>query len=267
MMNYLRELFSRKWLPLIVISLGAMALFIRLGIWQLDRLEQRRVFNERVLSQINLPVLKLDMNTYHEDLYQMEYRKVEVVGHYNFQDEIAIRNQAYENRPGVHLVTPLIISGTEQAILVDRGWIPDEDFRSGDWSAYAEPGEVTVEGILRRTQSKPDFGSRTDPTPAPGEERKTAWFFVNVEGIQHQIPYSLLKGAYIQQSADAERVSLPIPTASEVEISEGPHLSYAIQWFIFALIAFLAVPILVFRQVSGRRKLSRPGEAQVNVMT
>ena len=236
------------------LSVVAALVFIRLGFWQLDRLEQRRIFNARVLSQINQPVFSLQGDALNKDLYELEYRSVTVSGRYDFENEIAIRNQAFENQVGVHLVTPLIISGTDQAILVDRGWIPDADFRNEDWSKFAENGEVEVVGVLRRSRTKPDFGSRTDPTPAPGEPRRIAWFFVNVDGIQKQIPYELMKGAYIQQEPDPKWDGFPKRSTSEVEISEGSHQSYALQWFSFALIALLGVPALVYQQSLKERK-------------
>ena len=247
-MNFFRSLLGRKYVFLWIFSLFLVVLFFRLGLWQLDRLEQRKIFNTRVTSQIDQPGLFLTGKILSEDLYQMEYRKVEAVGEYRFEDEIAIRNQVYENRSGVHLITPLVLSGTDQAILVDRGWIPYEDFTNNNWSKYYEPGEVTVIGVLRRSQEKPDFGDRSDPTPAPGEPRKPAWFFVNVGGIQEQVSYKLLPGAYIQQSPDPKWTNYPKRSFAEVEISEGPHFGYAIQWFTFSFIALVGVPILVYWQ-------------------
>jgi surfeit locus 1 family protein len=257
-MKYFHSLLSRKYIFLWIFSLFLVFVFFRLGLWQLDRLDQRRNFNSRVTSQINQPELNLTGEAILKDLYQMEYRKVEAIGEYRFEDEIAIRNQVFENQPGVHLVTPLVLAGTNQAILVDRGWIPYEDFQRNNWSLYNEPGKVKVSGVLRRSQTKPDFGNRSDPTPAPGEPRKPAWFFVNVAGIQKQIPYELLPGAYIQQSPDPGWTDYPKRSTVEVEISEGPHLGYAIQWFTFSFIALVGVPILVIWQ-ENRAKIEVKG--------
>ena len=53
----LRRMFSRKWLLTTILVIAAMAVMARLGIWQLDRLHQRRAFNARVSAQIDRPPL------------------------------------------------------------------------------------------------------------------------------------------------------------------------------------------------------------------
>jgi surfeit locus 1 family protein len=50
--------------------------------------------------------------------------------------EVALRNQVWNDQIGVHLLTPLKISGSDLAVLVDRGWVPVQDFDSHDWSQY-----------------------------------------------------------------------------------------------------------------------------------
>jgi surfeit locus 1 family protein len=183
----------------------------------------------------------------------MEYRQVTVVGTYDHSQQIAIRNQYWDNQWGVHLVTPLVLAGSNQAILVDRGWIPSQDYQSGDWSAYDETGIIQVSGVIRASQEKADFGSRSDPTPAPGQSPMLAWNFVNVQALQQQASYQLLP-AYIQQAHEASHTGLPYRTQPEVEITEGPHLSYAIQWFTFATVLVLGYPFFIRWQEKNRQK-------------
>jgi surfeit locus 1 family protein len=240
-------MFSRRWIFTTVLVVAAMGVMIRLGIWQLDRLEQRRAFNARVLAQTSQPTLVLEGQALEADLGSMEYREAVVTGEYDHAHEIALRNQYWGNQWGVHLVTPLRISEGDAVILVDRGWIPAEAFKSGDWSQFNEPGVVTVSGMIRASQSKADFGSRSDPTPAPGETALEAWNFVNVAGIQEQTPYPLLP-AYIQQAPDPTWTGMPYRTQPEIEISEGPHMGYAIQWFSFAAVLGFGYPFFIRRQ-------------------
>lgn len=243
------RLFSRRWILATLLVVAAGGVMVRLGIWQLDRLEQRRAFNARVTAQLEAEPLKLSGENLQADLYNMEYRQVVVEGEYDHARQIAIRNQAYEGQWGVHLITPLKIAGSDRVILVDRGWIPAEDFQSGDWSAYDEPGRVTVTGMVRRSQEKADFGRRTDPTPAPGDPPLKNWNFVNVDGIERQMPYALLP-AYVQQAPEAGRApdALPVRELPELEITEGPHLGYAFQWFTFAALLVIGYPFFVHRQ-------------------
>ncbi len=250
----IKNFFTRKWVPLFIFALFAAALFIRLGIWQLDRLAQRKEFNNRVLSQINEAIFRINDHTDQSDYFDMEYRQVLAEGEYDFDYQIVIRNQAYENQMGVHLVTPLHLTDSEAVILVDRGWVPYDDFVNGKLEQYNETGEVTVYGIIRRSKERADFGSRTDPTPSPGEDFRDAWFFVNVSGIDQQIPYQLVDDVYIQQSPEELWTGFPARSEADIEISDGPHFSYAIQWFTFALIAVVGVPLMYILQTRKSAK-------------
>jgi surfeit locus 1 family protein len=241
----LKVLFSRKWMLATLLVLIAVGVMIRLGIWQLDRLKQRRVFNAHFLEQAESPTLMLNEKSITQNLNLMEYRQVTVSGVYDHTNETAISNQSWENRAGVHLLTPLKITGTETAVLVDRGWIPLEDYKVGNWDKFSESGLVNISGMIRLSQEQ-SFGGKPDPTPLPGESLK-AWNFVNINAISKQIPYPILK-IYIQQSPDPARTELPYRTQPTIEISEGPHLGYAIQWFIFATILGVGYPISVLRE-------------------
>lgn len=234
-MTYLTRLFNRRWWKITLLVILAMGVMIRLGIWQLDRLAQRRAFNARVQAQMEASTLHLQGAALTEDLPSMEYRQVQVTGEYDFAHQVALRNQAWQGQIGVHLVTPLVISGTQTAVLVDRGWIPYEDFRNGDWSKYDEPGLVDVTGVVRLSETRPTIGRQADPTPAPGEGPLKAWNMANIAGITAQIPYSALP-VYVQQAPDPAWTTLPYRTQPEIDLTEGPHLGYALQWFSFALI-------------------------------
>ncbi len=241
----LKTLFSRRWIGTTLLVLAALAVMSRLGVWQLDRLAQRRAFNARVSAQMAQPPLELSGAALDADLPAMEYRAVVVIGEYDHAQQIAIRNQVWGNRLGVHLLTPLVIAGSDQAVLVDRGWIPLEDYQSGDWSAFDEPGRVTVQGIIRRSQPQPSVGGRLDQ-PQTGE-RLDAWNFVTLEMIGEQMPYSLLP-VYIQQAPEEGRSEMPYRSLPEVELTEGPHLGYAVQWFLFAITLAIGYPIFVNKE-------------------
>lgn len=250
-------MFSRRWLLATVLVVIGVLINIRLGIWQLDRLEQRRAFNSRVTAQIELPVLELSGENLEQDLASMEYRQAVVSGTYDLEHQVALRNQAFGSRPGVHLLTPLRISGSDQAILVNRGWVPIENGDFDSWSPYPEPGRVTVKGIIRASQDRPDYGGRSDEIPAAGEPPLRAWYFANIDGISRQVPYTLLP-VYVQQTGDPSWTDLPYRTQPELDLSEGPHQSYAIQWFTFAAILGIGYPFFIRRQERKRRVGRQP---------
>jgi surfeit locus 1 family protein len=239
--------FSRRWWKTTLLVLAAMTVMIRLGIWQLDRLEQRRVFNNRVATQIAEDPLILSGQAIESDLYGMEYRSVIIRGEYDLNRQVVLRNQDWQGRLGVHVLTPLMIDGGESAVLVDRGWIPYEDFTSGKLDRYDVPGQTQVEGVIRRSQSKPTIGGRADQVPGPGEAALVAWNWINIGEISHQLPYSLLP-VYVTALPGSGSPQLPYRSELELDLTEGPHLGYAFQWFIFAAILGIGYPVYIRRE-------------------
>ena len=243
--------FSRRWLLATALVLLAAAVMVRLGIWQLDRLEQRRAFNARVSEQQEAQPLVLDADTIHLDLYSMEYRQVSVSGEYLPEDEIVLRNQVWNTefggQLGVKLFTPLLIEGTDEAILVERGWIPEENAGIVKRAIYREQGSITLQGQLRRPETDFQLGFHPDPTMSPGEWRLDAWNNLDLERLASQMDTTLLP-VYLQHFPEGVQTNPPYATIPELELSEGPHLGYAIQWFSFAAILLLGYPFYVRKQ-------------------
>src|SRR5574341_165783 len=167
---FLLKLFSRRWWFTTLLVIAAVGLMIRLGIWQLDRLEQRQAFNAQVESARAGAMLHLNQQQ-PADLEKMEWRAVQMTGEYDFAHQVAVRNQYYAGQYGYHLLTPLLShpsiakrSGqVGLAVLVDRGWIPAHgNSRPQDWHQYDMPGEVKVEGRFGSGQGKPAFGGIAD---------------------------------------------------------------------------------------------------------
>ena len=258
----LRALFSRQWLLTTLLVLAGGAVCVRLGIWQLDRLQQRQAFNAQVEAMWATPPIRLTGRS-DEELTSMEYRAVSVSGTYDTGHQIALRNQYFQNEYGYHLLTPLLMDdGT--AVLVDRGWIPASGNESPvDWQKYDETGRVSIQGQIRLGQNKPDIGGVPDPTLAPGQEGLDFWNLVTLNRIGLQLPYPLLD-IYIQPTPDPEDLSPPIPYQPAIELSEGPHRGYAGQWFTFALILILGYPFYLRKQLStsvdSKSKNRNPGE-------
>jgi surfeit locus 1 family protein len=248
----LKLMFSRNWWWTTLLVLVAMALTIRLGVWQLDRHAQRQEFNAQVAAMQTSPAISLNGDDSAGDLTKMEYRTANAVGVYDFEHQVAIRNQTwaqswgYEN--GYALLTPLVLpNGT--AVLVERGWIPAENNTPQSWRQFNEPGTVAVQGIIRLPRTKGEMGGGIpDPTLAPGEAGLDFWNFVNLDRIQQQMPYPLLN-VYIQQAPGASQTSLPYRFLQEIDLSEGTNLGYALQWFFFTGLLFFGY--LVFLKKSS----------------
>jgi surfeit locus 1 family protein len=232
---------SSRWVRalLVVGIVTGAAVMVGLGIWQLGRWQERRALNAAIRLRLAQPPLLLTGQPL-ADAASLEYRPVSVRGVYDFSQEIILQNRAHEQVPGVHAITPLRIAGSEVGVLVDRGWLPYELAPPEARAAYQFPsGEVEVQGILRMSQTRPSafLPLPIDPTRGPGDPRLDEWFWPNIDQMQGQIPYPLLP-MYIEKPVAPEVSQLPI-AGYEVDLSEGPHLSYAIQWFSFAAILIL----------------------------
>jgi surfeit locus 1 family protein len=226
---------------------------VRLGFWQLDRLEQRRERNAALRESLALPPLELDADALEavlRDPERFRFRRVRLRGEYVPEAEVVLRGRSLRGRPGVHLLTPLRVEGTRWAVLVDRGWTASPDALTVDPLPLQEPGPREVEGLL--TLFPPGVEERHPLERRAGERMVVSIQRLDPSFIQGRLAAPLLPGAYVQQLPGAgapEGVErLPMP-----EMTEGPHLGYAVQWFSFAAIAVGGLLVLVIRPRRGSR--------------
>lgn len=236
------DLLRPRWVILTLLVLLAVGVFIRLGFWQLERLAERRARNAQIQTQSSLPPLDLNQHLpAPADLAQMEYRMVTATGVFDPAGEVLLSNQPWQGRLGVHLLTPLRLEDG-QTLLVDRGWIPYEERDAQARQKYAQPGTVTVTAMLRASQSIRGQGQN-----APG-----AFTQVNIDLIRQSTGQELLP-LYAVQAPNPATSSPPYRVLPEVELTEGPHLGYALQWFFFALVLVVGFPIFLRKQIQSLR--------------
>ena len=241
----LKKMFSRGWLFTTLLVLAGTAVCARLGIWQLDRLDQRRAFNTQVETMRAADMLDLNQEL-PSDIDSMEWRSVAVTGEYDFENQVVIRNQYNGNQYGYHIITPLLFDGG--AVLVDRGWIPaDGNSAPSDWRKYDEVGPQNVTGQIRIGQAQPIIGGVADPELSSDQTRMDAWNNLNLERIAKQIPYPILT-VYVQPNTEDAASAPPIAFQPIVELTEGSHFGYALQWFTFATILFVGYPFYLRKQ-------------------
>jgi surfeit locus 1 family protein len=214
------------------------AVCVRLGFWQLDRLHQRRAANRTALSVRTEPPLSIPGGELNR-AGSWSNRRVVASGQYDHDREIVLRGSALDGVPGVQVVTPLRIRGSDTAILVNRGFVPAPDAVTASIESLREPGEQRVEGMAFELSSG---GGK--PLTHGG---KTTWARLDRDALEQLLPYPILP-LYILQTPSPALPSFPrrLPPPP---LDDGPHLSYIIQWFFFAVLT-LGFGLLIGRSSS-----------------
>lgn len=239
----MRKLWIR-WVALAVFVVLLGALFIRLGEWQLHRLEWRRESNAQVTSHQQLPVKPwTEVFTGQPITDADQWQRVTVTGRYDAQHQLIARYKKQGGVDGVDVITPLV-TADGRTVLVDRGFIEVEPNSPVSVAPAPPSGQVTVVGYVRRSER----GKPRQVTPVEGTVR-----LVNAPAIGSTLGLKLEDG-YVQLiSSDPQQPGTltPVPTP---ELTEGPHLSYAVQWFLFTVIAAGGAVVLVRSDLKERRK-------------
>lgn len=248
----LRAMVSRQWLlPTLAVILG-MGLLARLGVWQLDRLEQRRASNAALQTALDAPPISLNRADLPADVSDLKDRFVTVSGAYDPANQVVVKLQNFRGRPGLNLLTPLMLAGEGTAVLVNRGWIPESE--KENLSQFDVTVPVTVAGYIGLTQTLARSAAQTAAQPT------TEWYRVDIEAIQAQLPYPLLPIYVIESPPEAGVLDLPFQLERNVELSEGSHLGYAIQWFAFSLMLAAAYAALVHKELGHVRIIIAPNK-------
>lgn len=253
------KLFSRRWWWTTLLVIAGVFVLIQLGLWQLDRLDQRRAYNQRVAERWQQEPFDVNIQPIPGDLTELEFRRVQAQGEFDYSEQIVLTGQSRDGAPGVTLVTPLVLDDN-RAVLVARGWVPYNQSQPEFWPQFEEPEGVPVIGLIQESQTLPN-GSLPPVPDTPQVE----WFTLNIDAIQPQIPYELLP-VFILQLPEEGRPYTALPYREEpLRLDEGSHFSYAIQWFMFSVILGVGYLFFVQSQETRERRLageSSPTEAQ-----
>lgn len=227
-----------------IFILAMCALCVRLGFWQLDRLEQRRARNAAIRAATTQPPMRLDSAAaLAAGPESLAWRRATAQGRFHHAGDMVLRGRSREGRPGVHLVSPLVMADG-RVVMVNRGWVPSPDGSSADAAALRTTGVVRVSGALLPITRQRDGG-----LPIGGRAgADTTWRRVDLAAARERSPGPLIPLVLQQLPDDAEDVGSPPLAEPLPELSEGNHLSYAVQWFSFAMIGVAGLLILLLRR-------------------
>jgi surfeit locus 1 family protein len=224
---------SRFRVPAFVaFALISAAVFVRLGVWQLHRRDERRARNALVTARLSAP--DVDLATLTGDSASIRFRRVHVTGTPDYDHELIWASRSYKGSPGVNILTPIHVSGRDTAVIVDRGWVYAPDGETVDLTKWRDRDSV-FGGYVEEFPSVAGGMSVAHPTVI------TRLGFAAVQGAT-SFP---IAPVYIVMLGDSTIAPDRIARLSPPPLDEGPHLNYAIQWFAFAIIALVGAGVVL----------------------
>jgi surfeit locus 1 family protein len=222
---------SRRILSLLALAVVAAAVCVRLGIWQLSRLAERRARNADVAARLTQPPTTRDRLP--ADTAARHDRRVRVMGVPLYDREFVLVNRTRNGSPGVHIVTPVRVAGSDTLVLVNRGWIYSGNGTDVDLPRWREGDALAIDGYLEI------------PSRRPGPARlgaSRAWRWLDPVLVGQALGAPVTRDYVVAEATPAEVETPPQDRPVRVPapaLDEGSHLSYAIQWFSFATVALV----------------------------
>jgi len=227
-----------------LITLICIPLFIKLGLWQYHKAEQKQAIHAaydqaNVDEALQFPLGIIDIKSVNDDL---RYRKVTVRGIYEEKYQILLDNKVEGDRVGYQVITPLKIDKTSEYVLVNRGWILGKDLHT-ELPAFATPsGMQTIIGQIWVPSNRIfTLESKGDESAvianAISQHWQVVWQHMDMVKYKHNVPLTVselaikldknsLAGGFVRNwQIPADRIA--------------SNLGYAYQWFGFALAALL----------------------------
>ncbi|MCS6575052.1 SURF1 family protein [Curtobacterium poinsettiae] len=220
---------SRRWLGYFAIAVAFAIVCTLFGMWQWDRRNEAVRQNEQVAQNYDHTPVPLDRALPRASSWQdeQEWLRVSVTGRYDVDSQLLVRNRVHNGQPGFEVLTPLVTS-EGRAFIVDRGWVPTGNAQDAPDHVPAPPsGEVTA--VVRLQQSEPRIPGRSDPKDTDQVQS------VTLADVANKVDDPIWTGAYGQLASES-----PAPTEARPlgwdrpNADTGLHLSYFIQWFLFA---------------------------------
>lgn len=230
---------TRRTLAYVLLSLVAAAICVRLGVWQLTRLGERRAYNATVSARLAEPPVSVG-SALPTDTGALHHRRVRVTGRFDYGHELLLVNRSREGSPGVNILTPVRVAGMDTLVLVNRGWVYSPNGTEVDLARWREPDSIDASGWVEI------------PTRQRGVARLSSvrgafrWLDPVVASREVGAPVTPFYVVLDPPPGDPPQdrpVRLPRPA-----LDEGPHQSYAIQWFSFAVVALVGAVVFARAQ-------------------
>lgn len=242
----------RRWggyLAVVIVFAVACGL---LSWWQWSRRAEAVAEIDRVTVNYDAQPVAIDEVLPDLDAWDIDDRwlPVRLTGQYLADEQLLVRNRPYDGASGFEVLVPFELDDG-RVFVVDRGWLPVGSSIDAPDSVPAPPsGEVTV--VVRLKPGEPELPGRS----APEGQLAT----IHLPSVAELTGAPTFTGAYgLLASEDPAPVDARPAPAQKPAADEGPHLSYALQWIAFGVLAFVAL-FWAFRR--ERRIAALPADEQ-----
>jgi len=189
--------------------------------WQFQRGIDRQDRNAMIESQLELPAIDISETT--SDFSKYEWRSVNASGVFVPEKQILLKNRYFEGVYGYEVLTRFTTTDS-RSLWVDRGWVKAGKDASTAPAVSAPPtGVVSIKARLRLDRSLPQGAFFALPATGDGMISK-----LNAQAD------STSEGFYLDLISGSVESLTPQAPAQVPELSDGPHLAYALQWIFFA---------------------------------
>lgn len=231
-----------------LIAFVLLPLLLSLGFWQLDRARQKATLQARFEASIDLPYAPLA--TVDPTRPESRYRRVIAQGRYDSGQQILLDNQIQNGQPGYQVFTPLRLDAQEQAILVERGWVPLGVSRQVLPEIAVTAAPVSVTG---RISQPPNPGLRLMEPAVDARHWPRVAQYIDYAQLSSVLGYPLAPAVILLDPEAAHGYRREWQPRFD-EFGPERHRAYAVQWF--SLAAALAI---IYIGVNTRR---HPGKAR-----
>ena len=243
-----RFLLRPRWVAFHLLVVVAIVAMINLGFWQLRRLDARQEFNATVEARYDRPPVPLaelvppDAVPGDDALDALEWRPVTASGTYLPDETLLVVNRSQNGRAGQNVAVPVRLADG-RILIVNRGFVP-----LGTEVPDVPAETVELVGRLRTSQER-GLGQLSDPEDGDLVEVQR----IDIPRLAGQLPGEVVS-MYVDlaESDPSEPAPYPEPVATP-DLGEGNHLSYAVQWFIFAIAVGVGWVLAVRRSIGTRR--------------
>ena len=228
--------------PLLLIAALIITLsMLRLGVWQLDRAEQKRSILEQTKSQSEQPLVGIKSLLNDFDL-AYRFREVSLDGRFLADETLYLDNQTHNSHVGYHLMTPLQLKDSDVTILINRGWISVGESRQQLPRVNTPEGEVKIIGRLNLPAAQPPLWNEDYPVSSGA-----VWQYLPVQEYAAQMQRNVLPLVVelAPDQAGSDGLQQQWSTIDDKWVAK--HQGYAFQWFSMALAFFIACLVLLLR--------------------